>query len=147
MKTPIEITPELQTVIDEAARAGAAEAFRITGGAYVNYFKAMERLLYNYKPLAAIVADEEAYCSVEYHNKSKSIAGGAVGGGFYESRDIEDIVEDMRGQRQRQYQRTRRGFDILSNALDKFKQRREFSVVLGGRNRIALTAGLRASLG
>ena len=53
------ISEELREAINEAARAGAYEAYKDTAGAYVNYFKAMETLLYNYKKLAALVADEE----------------------------------------------------------------------------------------
>ena len=55
------ISEELREAINEAARAGAYEAYRNTACAYVNYFKAMETLLYNYKKLAALVADEEGY--------------------------------------------------------------------------------------
>lgn len=58
------ISEELREAINEAARAGAYEAYRNTAGAYVNYFKAMETLLYNYKKLAALVADEEGYCEM-----------------------------------------------------------------------------------
>jgi hypothetical protein len=128
-KKKVEITEELRATIDEAARAGAVEAFRITGGAYVNYFKAMERLLYNYKRLAAIVADEEAYCEVEYHGKSKSLAGGALSRGYTESKTEADIVEEMREDRRKQYQRTKRGFDILTNTIRKFEGLREFVVI------------------
>ena len=59
------ISEEVREAINEAARAGAYEAYKNTAGAYVNYFKAMETLLYNYKKLAALVADEEGYCEVK----------------------------------------------------------------------------------
>ena len=65
-KKQTELSEELREAVFEAARAGAAEAYTQNTG-YVNYFKAMETLLYNYKKLAALVADEEAYCEVEYH--------------------------------------------------------------------------------
>lgn len=64
-KKQTELSEELREAVFEAARAGAAEAYTQNTG-YVNYFKAMETLLYNYKKLAALVADEEAYCEVEY---------------------------------------------------------------------------------
>ena len=73
------ISEELREAINEAARAGAYEAYRNTAGAYVNYFKAMETLLYNYKKLAALVADEEGYCEVEYHAGRKTFAAGSIG--------------------------------------------------------------------
>ena len=43
------ITEELREAINEAARAGAHEAAANGAGVYVNYYKAMESLLYNYK--------------------------------------------------------------------------------------------------
>ena len=90
------ISEELREAINEAARAGAYEAYKDTAGAYVNYFKAMETLLYNYKKLAALVADEEAYCEVEYHAGRKTFAAGSKSTGFYEQRTEADIVEGMR---------------------------------------------------
>lgn len=71
-KKQTELSEELREAVFEAARAGAAEAYTQNTG-YVNYFKAMETLLYNYKKLAALVADEEAYCEVEYHAGRKFV--------------------------------------------------------------------------
>ena len=72
-KKQTELSEELREAVFEAARAGAAEAYTQNTG-YVNYFKAMETLLYNYKKLAALVADEEAYCEVEYHAGRKTFS-------------------------------------------------------------------------
>lgn len=52
--------------------------------------------MYNYKKLAALVADEEAYCEVEYHAGRKTFAAGSKSTGFYEQRTEADIVEEMR---------------------------------------------------
>lgn len=60
-KKTAELSAELREAIFEAARAGALEAYAANTGDFVNYFKATETLLYNYKKLAALVADEEAY--------------------------------------------------------------------------------------
>lgn len=46
-KKQTELSEELREAVFEAARAGAAEAYTQNTG-YVNYFKAMETLLYNY---------------------------------------------------------------------------------------------------
>lgn len=54
-KKQTELSEELREAVFEAARAGTAEAYTQNTG-YVNYFKAMETLLYNYKKLAALVA-------------------------------------------------------------------------------------------
>ena len=76
-KKQTELSEELREAVFEAARAGAAEAYTQNTG-YVNYFKAMETLLYNYKKLAALVADEEAYCEVDErrfqrHHRQKAL--------------------------------------------------------------------------
>ena len=73
-KKTAELSAELREAIFEAARAGALEAYAANTGDFVNYFKATETLLYNYKKLAALVADEEAYCEVEYHAGRKTFS-------------------------------------------------------------------------
>ena len=83
-KKQTELSEELREAVFEAARAGAAEAYTQNTG-YVNYFKAMETLLYNYKKLAALVADEEAYCEVEYHAGRKTFS--TTGKRLYSAQD------------------------------------------------------------
>ena len=51
-KKTAELSAELREAIFEAARAGALEAYAANTGDFVNYFKATETLLYNYKKLA-----------------------------------------------------------------------------------------------
>ena len=92
------ISEELREAINEAARAGAYEAYKDTAGAYVNYFKAMETLLYNYKKLAALVANEEAYCEVEYHAGRKTFAAGSKSTGFM-SREPKPILSRKCGKK------------------------------------------------
>ena len=67
------ITDEVRELINEVARATASMAYIDGMGGEVNYFRAMESLLYNYKKLAALVADYEAYTHVELQGKSASI--------------------------------------------------------------------------
>ena len=123
------ISEELREAINEAARAGAYEAYRNTAGAYVNYFKAMETLLYNYKKLAALVADEEGYCEVEYHAGRKTFAAGSKSAGYYEQKTEADIVEEMREEKRRQYRETKYGFERLERAINLYRDRKEFTVV------------------
>ena len=123
------ISEELREAINEAARAGAYEAYKDTAGAYVNYFKAMETLLYNHKKLAALVANEEAYCEVEYHAGRKTFAAGSKSTGFYEQRTEADIVEEMREEKRRQYRETKYGFERLERAINLYRDRKEFTVV------------------
>lgn len=123
------ISDELREAINEAARAGAYEAYNTNAGSYVNYFKAMEVLLYNFKKLAALIADEEAYCEVEYHAGKKTFAATAGSTGYYQQRTEADIVEEMREEKQRQYKETKYGFERLSKAIRLFEQQKEFVVV------------------
>lgn len=123
------LSEEVREAINEAARAGAFEAYKTTGGSYVNYFKAMETLLYNYKKLAALVADEEAYCEVEYHAGKKTFAASPKAAGYVQTKTEADIVEEMREDRKRQYDETKYGFERLQRAIDLFRDRKEFVVV------------------
>ena len=95
-KKQTELSEELREAVFEAARAGAAEAYTQNTG-YVNYFKAMETLLYNYKKLAALVADEEAYCEVEYHAGRKTFSTTPQAKGFIQRKTEAEIVEDING--------------------------------------------------
>lgn len=128
-KKKTAISEELREAINEAARAGAYEAYQTTAGSCVNYFKAMETLLYNYKKLAAIVADEEAYCEIEYHAGKKTFAASSKPKGYVQTKTKADIVEEMREDRKRQYAETKYGFERLQKAIDLFSDRKEFTVV------------------
>ena len=99
-KKQTELSEELREAVFEAARAGAAEAYTQNTG-YVNYFKAMETLLYNYKKLAALVADEEAYCEVEYHAGRKTFSTTPQAKGFIQRKTEAEIVEEMREEKQK----------------------------------------------
>lgn len=85
----------MREAVFEAVRAGAAEAYTQNTG-YVNYFKAMETLLYNYKKLAALVADEEVYCEVEHHAGRKTFSTTPQAKGFIQRKTEAEIVEEMR---------------------------------------------------
>ena len=123
------ISEEVREAINEAARAGAYEAYKNTAGAYVNYFKAMETLLYNYKKLAALVADEEGYCEVEYHAGRKTFAAGSKSTGYYEQKTEADIIAEMQEEKRRQYRETKYGFERLERAINLYRDRKEFTVV------------------
>ena len=123
------ISGELKAAIEEAARAGAFEAYKTNAGSYVNYFKAMESLLYNYKKLAAIVADEEAYCEVEYHAGKKTFATTPSSKGYYQQRTEADIIDEMQEEKRKQFQKTKFGFESLNKAIRLFEGQREFAVI------------------
>ena len=123
------ISDEVREAINEAARAGAYEAYKNTAGAYVNYFEAMETLLYNYKKLAALVADEEAYCEVEYHAGRKTFSTTPQAKGFIQRKTEAEIVEEMREEKQKQFKETKSGFDSLTRAISLFEGHKEFVVI------------------
>ena len=127
-KKQTELSEELREAVFEAARAGAAEAYTQNTG-YVNYFKAMETLLYNYKKLAALVADEEAYCEVEYHAGRKTFSTTPQAKGFIQRKTETEIVEEMREEKQKQFKETKSGFDSLTRAISLFKGHKEFVVI------------------
>ena len=91
-----QISPELREAIFDAARAGALVAYGDAGGSYVNYFKATETLLYNFRKLAALVGDEEEYCEVEYHSGKKTFAHSPTQTGYVSRKTEEELAEDMR---------------------------------------------------
>lgn len=127
-KKQTELSEELREAVFEAARAGAAEAYTQNTG-YVNYFKAMETLLYNYKKLAALVADEEAYCEVEYHAGRKTFSTTPQAKGFIQRKTEAEIVEEMREEKQKQFKETKSGFESLTRAISLFEGHKEFVVI------------------
>ena len=146
-KKTTELSEELREAIFEAAREGAAQAYTSNTG-YVNYFKAMETLLYNYRKLAALVADEEAYCEVEYHAGRKTFSTTPQAKGFIQSKTEAEIVEEMREEKQRQFKETKSAFAALTRAISLFEGQKEFVVIrlyylgedLGGNPRRGGTA-------
>lgn len=128
-KKATELSEELRDAIFEAARAGALEAYAGATGDYVNYFKATETLLYNFKKLAALVADEEGYCEVEYHAGRSTFAAAPKAQGYVQRKTEEEIVEEMRDEKRRQYNETKFGFEKLKRAIALFEGQKEFVVI------------------
>ena len=124
-----QLSPELRDAIFDAARAGALEAYGDAGGSYVNYFKAMETLLYNFRKLEALVEDEEEYCEVEYHAGKKSFAYSPTQTGYVSRKTEADLTEDMREEKRKQYAETRKGFERLQRAISLFDGQKEFIVI------------------
>ena len=123
------LSEELKEAIYDAARAGALTAYGQTAGSYVNYFKATETLLHNFKTLAALVEDEDDYCDVEYHKGKKTFSTSARPTGYVEWKSETEIVEEMQKQRREQYEETKRGFEQLQRTIRAFENQREFIVI------------------
>lgn len=121
------ITDEVRELINEVARATASMAYIDGIGGEVNYFRAMESLLYNYKKLAALVADYEGYTTVELKQKSNSLVAFSTSGGAYRTQD--EIMEEMERDKVVSYHRTAARFEEIDRIVKLFTARKEFHVV------------------
>lgn len=122
------ITDEVRELINEVARATASMAYIDGMGGEVNYFRAMESLLFNYKKLAALVADYEGYTHVELQRKSNSITSfSPSSGNAY--RTEEDVLEELERDKVKAYHRTRARFEEVDRVVKLFADRKEFHVV------------------
>lgn len=122
------ITDEVRELINGVARATASMAYIDGMGGEVNYFRAMESLLFNYKKLAALVGDYEAYTRVELQAKSASITSfSPSSGNTY--RTEEDILEELARDKVKAYHRTRARFEEIDRVVKLFAGRKEFHVV------------------
>ena len=121
------ITEEVRELINEVATVTASKCIDTSGGE-VNYFRAMESLLFNYKKLAALVADYEAYTHVEFQGKSASITSfSPSSGNAY--RTEEDILEELQRDKVKAYHRTHARFEEIDRVVKLFEARKEFHVV------------------
>lgn len=122
-------------IIDEHTRELLNEIARLTASmvvgyttSEVNYFRAMESLLYNYKKLAALVSDYEAYTRVELRGRSASIASFSPSSGNTYRTEAE-IAEELEQDKARAYHRTRARFEEIDRIVQLFADRKEFHVV------------------
>lgn len=122
------ITDEARELINEVARETASMAYIDGVGGEVNYFRAMESLLFNYKKLAALVADYEAYTHVELQGRSASISSYSPSSG-YTYRTEEDILDEMKRDKIISYHRTRARFEEIDRVVKLFAERKEFHVI------------------
>lgn len=127
-KTKTVITDDMRELINEVARATASMAYIDGMGGEVNYFRAMESLLFNYSKLAALVADYEAYTRVELQGRSTSITSFSPSAG-YANRTEEDILEELERDKVKAYHRTRARFEEIDRVVTLFADRKEFVVV------------------
>ena len=93
---------------------------------YINYFSAMEKVLYAYPALKALVANRHAYINVEYHYKSKDIVK-TNGNGSYQK--IDDPGELFKVQRQNSFERTRERFEEVDQVIRQFRHMKKFNVI------------------
>ena len=121
------ITDDVRALINEVALATASAAYIDNAAGQINYFRAMESLLYNYKKLEALVADEAEYINVEYKEKSTSFVAFNPSSAAYKSQD--EAMDELKQQRLVSYRRTRARFDEVDRVVQLFKDRKEFNVI------------------
>lgn len=119
---------EMQRYIQEAVDLTMSKALEhIYPGGPVNFFKAMESLLYNYKRLKALVSEPEAYINAVAANKSKDVVRYSESNGGW--RDPEDAKEERIRDREASYDKTKADFDRLDKVIERFRREREFPVI------------------
>lgn len=122
-----DLTELIRTVSAETARETVA-ALRLSGS--VNYFKATESLLWNYKKLQALVRDPDAYLDVTITHRSKSIVTMAGrGSGPAQMETEEDLLAALQAERLESYKRTCARFDELDMVVRLFRREPEWPVV------------------
>lgn len=127
-KQQVGIADEVKELIALTAEETASRVYMENVSGKVNYYRIVEKLLYNYKRLEALVRNEEKYLTVELHGKSKSVTVySANGGGTYKC--AEDIAEEVARERLANYERTASNFREVEKVLDLFRVRKEFIVI------------------
>jgi hypothetical protein len=111
-------------LIELAASQAAAKVYNETAGDKLDYYRIVEKLLYNYKRLAMLVLNKKDYLNVEYHEKSKSIV--VFGNGSH----MPDGVEaELTRTKLLSYEKTAANFRDIESVLNLFRERKEFIVI------------------
>ena len=93
----------------------------------VNYFRAAETLLYNYKSLQALLRDRSGYVERELPGRSAGIvlnAGQGQGSG-----SMDEMIGDREAERARLYELTAARFDQVDRVVQLFNDRPEFKAL------------------
>lgn len=119
---------ELMDLVREIAQATADELRMrlLMPGGRINYFRAAETLLYNYKPLALLVADRSAYLAVE---PAECSAGIVLNAGTGAALSLDERMSEREEERIRSYERTAAQFDQVDRVVQLFSSREAFVVI------------------
>lgn len=122
------IAEEVKELIALTAEETATKIYMENVSGQVNYYRIIEKLLYNYNRLSVLVRNEEEYLTVELHGRSKSVVVySESGGGQYQSGD--DVAEEVARQKLLNYERTAANFREVEKVIDLFRHRKEFAVI------------------
>jgi len=97
------------------------------GGAQLNHYRIIEKLLYNYKRLERLVKREADYLSAGRHAKSKYMIVYAPGGNAFKT--DEDATREIERERLTNYERTAARFREIDSVIALFRDSREFIVI------------------
>lgn len=122
----VETKEYIQTTAKVMAEEMAEKLINDFSGGPVNYYRAVENLLYNYLKLKALVEDEEEYLKIEVKERSSSLTKFSPGAGY---RSKGDILEELEQQKMISYRRTKARFEEVQQVIDLFKERKEFRVI------------------
>lgn len=122
------IAEEVKELISLTAEETASKIYMENVSGQVNYYRIVEKLLFNYRRLKALVENEEEYLTVEHHERSKSVVVySASGGGAYQAG--EDVAQELARQKLLNYERTVSNFREVEKVIDLFRGRKEFTVI------------------
>ena len=110
----------------EVAQKTAATVMELTRGPRVNFFRAAETLLYNYKRLALLVQDRSAYVEREPAGSSASIVLNAGRGAGL---SLDEQIGDREAEMARLYELTVAQFEQVDRVVKLFADREEFVVI------------------
>ena len=131
-KAQSTITPEARELIQLTAKTTATETatkFYVEGaGGQIDYYRTIEKLLYNYNKLRKLMENEENYTAVMIQKKSTSFVKFSPSAG-YSAKDDSEIYDEIKRQKEMSYQRTKAQFEQVEQVINLFKGRKEFIVI------------------
>lgn len=122
------LVDDLRELIAATAEETAAKIYMENVAGQVNYYRIVEKLLYNYKSLQELVRNEKEYLTVERHERSKSVVVYSSGSrGVYQSQD--DIAEELAREKLLNYERTAANLREVEKVLAIVRNRKQFIVI------------------
>lgn len=131
MTLNVEDFRELITEAAHSAALAAAAEIRRTGSGGVNYYKAMESLLWNYKRLQQLIEQPDTYMDAFVQHRSKSIVvmGGQSGSSVGSVQTDEDLLEALKDSKRATYRETCARFQEVAAVVALFREEPEWPVV------------------
>ena len=114
-------------LIELAAEAAAHKVQAEAMSGQPDYYRIVEKLLFNYKRLEALVNNEDDYLQINLKGKSKDIVLKKPSGSIYKNKT--EIADDMQDERIKQYEKTASRFREVERVVALFEDRKEFIVI------------------